>query len=211
MTIRVVIADDHPLVRAGIRGELSRHTNEFVVVGEAVSGDEALSLTQELHPDVLLLDVNMPGQKAIEVLKEVKKQPNPCKVLVLTAYGDTATILGMLNAGADGYLLKDDDPMILPEAIHTIVKGSAWVSEAITEKLISAAKGKQEAALGGPLTKREREVLHFLSEGSTNREIALALQTAERTVEFHVSNILSKSGARGRWEAVIWAREHGVL
>lgn len=211
MTIRVVIADDHPIVRSGIRSELARHPAEFEVVGEAVNGDEALSLTRELHPDVLMLDVNMPGLKAIEVLKEVKNHSLACQVLILTAYGDTATILGMLNAGADGYLLKDDDPVILSEAIYTVVKGGTWFSQAVSEKLISAVKGKQEAVLGGTLTKREREILHFLSEGSTNKEIAVALQTSERTVEFHVSNILSKLGVKGRWEAVIWAKEHGLL
>lgn len=125
MSIRVLIADDHPLVRSGIRSELSRHSAEFEVVGEALSGDEALSLAKALHPDVLLLDVNMPGLKAIEVLKEVKKQSLASQVLILTAYGDTATILGMMNAGADGYVLKDDDPLTLPEAIHTVVKGGA--------------------------------------------------------------------------------------
>lgn len=165
----------------------------------------------ELHPDVLILDVNMPGLKAIEVLKEVKRRFLACQVLILTAYGDTATILGMVNAGADGYLLKDDDPEILSEAIHAVVEGGTWFSQAVSEKLVSAMKGKQEAVLGGKLTKREREILHFLSEGSMNKEIAVALQTSERTVEFHVSNILSKLGVKGRWEAVIWAKEHGLL
>jgi two-component system nitrate/nitrite response regulator NarL len=211
MTIRVLIADDHPLVRSGIRSELSRRAAEFEVVGEALSGDEALSLAEALRPDVLLLDVNMPGLKAIEVLKAVKKQSLAGQVLILTAYGDTATILGMLNAGADGYVLKDDDPLTLPEAIHTVVNGGAWFSQAVSEKLITVAKGKKEAALGDGLTKREQEVLHFLSEGSTNKAIAIALQTSERTVEFHVSNLLKKLGMKGRWEAVIWAREHGLL
>ncbi len=211
MTIRVLIADDHPLVRSGIHSELSRHSAEFEVIGEALSGDEALSLAEALHPDVLLLDVNMPGLKAIEVLKEVKKQALAGQVLVLTAYGDTATILGMLNAGADGYLLKDDDPMTLSEAIHAVVKGGTWFSQAVSEKLILVAKGKKEAALGDGLTRREQEVLHLLSEGSTNKAIAIALQTSERTVEFHVGNLLRKLGVKGRWEAVIWAREHGQL
>lgn len=211
MAIRVLIADDQPLVRSGIRNELSRHSAEFEVVGEALNGDEALSLAEALHPEVLLLDVNMPGLKAIKVLKAVKKQSLAGQVLILTAYGDTPTILGMLNAGADGYVLKDDDPLTLSDAIHTVVKGGAWFSQAVSDKLITVAKGKKEAALGDGLTKREQEVLHFLSEGSTNKAIASALQTSERTVEFHVINLLRKLGVKGRWEAVIWAREHGLL
>jgi DNA-binding NarL/FixJ family response regulator len=210
MKICVLIADDHPLIRSGIRSELLRHA-EFEVVGEAASGDEVLPLVEDLLPDVLLLDVNMPGRKAIEVLKEIKKQESSCRILILTAYGDPATIMGMLNAGADGYLLKDDDPQILSEAIHAMVEGNTWISHSVSIKLIARGKDEQEAVLGGTLTKRENEVLHLLSGGFTNKEIASTLHTSERTVEFHMGNIMSKLGVKGRWEAILWAKEHGLV
>jgi DNA-binding NarL/FixJ family response regulator len=108
-------------------------------------------------------------------------------------------------------VLKDDDPAVLAEAIHSVMKGRGWISEAVSEKLIIEARGKQETVLGRKLTKREKEVLHLMAEGGTNYIIAQALQTAERTVEFHVSNILRKLGVKSRTEAVVWAKEHGLM
>lgn len=210
MPIQVVIADDHPIVRSGIRSELARHP-DFEVVGEALNGDEALQLTLELNPDVLLLDVNMPGLKAVNVVEELKSRPIPCKVLVLTAYGDTATILGMLKVGVDGYLLKDEDPFIIPEAIRGVLDGKTWLSHTVSEKLVSIAQGKAETIGGVELTRREREVLRLLSQGSTNKEIAMHLQTSERTVEFHVGNILDKLGVKCRLEAAVWAKANGLV
>lgn len=210
MPIQVVIADDHPIVRSGIRSELARHP-DFEVVGEALNGDEALQLTLELNPDVLLLDVNMPGLKAVNVVEELKSRPIPCKVLVLTAYGDTATILGMLKVGVDGYLLKDEDPFIIPEAIRGVLDGKTWLSHTVSEKLVSIAQGKAETIGGVELTRREREVLRLLSQGSTNKEIAMYLQTSERTVEFHVGNILDKLGVKCRLEAAVWAKANGLV
>lgn len=210
MPIQVVIADDHPIVRSGIRSELARHP-DFEVVGEALNGDEALQLTLELNPDVLLLDVNMPGLKAINVVEELKSRPISCKVLVLTAYGDTATILGMLKVGVDGYLLKDEDPFIIPEAIRGVLDGKTWLSHTVSEKLVSIAQGKAETIGGVELTRREREVLRLLSQGSTNKEIAMYLQTSERTVEFHVGNILDKLGVKCRLEAAVWAKANGLV
>jgi DNA-binding NarL/FixJ family response regulator len=117
----------------------------------------------------------------------------------------------MVKAGADGYLLKDEDPLTLSEAIRTVAEGKPWFSGAVTGKMIAVVTGKSQVALGEKLTKREQEVLRLLAEGSTNKEIAVALQTSKRTVEFHVGNILSKLGAKGRWEAVNLAREKNLL
>jgi DNA-binding NarL/FixJ family response regulator len=209
--VRILLADDHPLLRSGIRRELERSAGDLEIVGEAVSGDEALDLAESLRPDLLILDVNMPGRRAVDVLQEVKQNQPDCRVLILSAYGDAATIFGMLKAGADGYVLKDDDPAVLAEAIHSVMEGRGWISEAVSEKLIIEARGKQETVLGRKLTKREKEVLHLMAEGGTNYIIAQALQTAERTVEFHVSNILRKLGVKSRTEAVVWAKEHGLM
>jgi DNA-binding NarL/FixJ family response regulator len=209
--VRILLADDHPLLRSGIRRELERSAGDLEIVGEAVSGDQALDLAESLRPDLLILDVNMPGRRAVDVLQEVKQNQPDCRVLILSAYGDAATIFGMLKAGADGYVLKDDDPAVLAEAIHSVMEGRSWISEAVSEKLIIEARGKQETVLGRKLTKREKEVLHLMAEGGTNCIIAQALQTAERTVEFHVSNILRKLGVKSRTEAVVWAKEHGLV
>jgi DNA-binding NarL/FixJ family response regulator len=206
--IRVLIADDHPIVRSGLRGELA-YDEGVVVVGEALNGDEALRLAQELQPDVLLLDVNMPGMKAIHVLKEVKRSLPACRVLVLTAYGDSGTVLGMLKGGADGYLLKDEDPLVIHEAIRAVAGGQTWLSQAVSEQLVLLTRG-DTATLGDTLTRREQEVLHLIGEGKSNLEIAQMLSVAERTVEFHVGNVLKKLGVRSRVEAAVWAKEHDV-
>jgi DNA-binding NarL/FixJ family response regulator len=204
--IRVLIADDHPIVRSGLRGELA-YDDEVEVVGEALSGDEALRLAQERQPDVLLLDVNMPGMKAIQVLKEVKRSLPACRVLVLTAYGDSGTVLGMLKGGADGYLLKDEDPLVIHEAVRAVAGGETWVSQAVSRQL--ALLAREEAPLtGATLTQREREVMELIVAGKTNVDIAQTLSLAERTVEFHVSNLLKKLGVRSRVEAAVWAKEH---
>jgi two-component system, NarL family, nitrate/nitrite response regulator NarL len=208
--IRVVIADDHPLIRSGIRTELSRYP-EFEVVGEALDGDEALRLAQELRPNVLILDINMPGMRALKVLQELKREADACRVLVLTAYGDTATILGIIKAGADGYLLKDEESNAIPEAIRAILAGETWLSRSISGQLVSIIRGEKVPKLGEELTAREKEVLAYLGKGCTNKEIAAELQTSEKTIEFHVSNILDKLGIRSRVEAVIWAKEHGLV
>lgn len=206
--LRVLIADDHPIVRAGLRGELA-YDEEVELVGEALNGDEALRLARELQPDVLMLDINMPGKKAIQVLKEVKRSLPDCRVLVLTAYGDSGTVLGMLKGGADGYLLKDEDPSVIHDALRALAGGQTWVSQTISEQLLLLTR-EETNTVGNTLTQREQEVLELIVSGKTNAKIAQALSLAERTVEFHVSNLLQKLGVRSRVEAAVWAKEHGA-
>lgn len=208
--IRVLIADDHPIVRSGVRNELAYYGG-FEVVGEALDGDQALRLAQELEPDVLMLDVNMPGMKAIQVLRTLKEASHGIRILVLTAYNDPGTVIGLLKAGADGYLLKDEDPALISEAVRAVSKGETWLSPTIPEEVVAIVRESQGTSIGEALTDRELEVLRFLEEARTNKEIALALQTSERTVEFHVSNILAKLGVKSRLEAALWAKEHGFL
>lgn len=211
MTIRVVIADDHPIVRSGVRNELARH-DDLQVVGEALNGNDALHLTDELKPDVLLLDIHMPGKRAIEIVQELKEEASPCRILVLSAHGDIPTIIGMLKAGVDGYILKDEDPTTIAEAIRAALMGETWLSPAVSDRLVSIL-----GSIGGSfkhnntLTRRELQVLHSLASGSTTREIANSLQIAERTVEFHITNILRKLGTKGRLEAAMKAKEMGIL
>lgn len=204
---RVLIADDHPVVCSGLRGELVCY-EEVAVVGEALDGDEALRLARELEPDVLLLDVNMPGMTAIRVLKEVKYSLPACRVLVLTAYGDSGTVLGMLRSGADGYVLKDEEPAVIVEVIRAVMDGELWVSPEVSDQLPLLAKG-EGSIVGEPLTRREQQVLELIVTGQTNAEIAETLALSERTVEFHVGNLLKKLGVRSRVEAAVWAKERG--
>jgi DNA-binding NarL/FixJ family response regulator len=209
MAYRIIIADDHPIVRSGIRAELSRHA-DLEVVGEATNGDDVLPLVESLSPDIVLLDVNMPGKRTIDILTELQQAGGKCKVLILTAYGDTATILGVLRSGAVGYVLKDEDPFSIPEAIRTVIGGGIWISETISQQLNGfdnqGVPGKTEI-----LTNRERQVLSLVAAGKTNREIALLLCTTDRTVEFHIGNILQKFDVKKRIEAVLLAREKGII
>lgn len=210
MTTRILIADDHPIVRSGIRNELGRHA-DFQVVGEALDGDDTVKLTHTLKPDVLLLDIHMPGKRAIDVVQEIKHQEADCHILVLSAHGDTPTIIGMLKAGVNGYILKDEDPVVIAEAIQSVLDGDTWLSPGVSERLatiLGPLNGKESS---DEFTKRELEVLKAVATGSTTREIALNLEMADRTVEFHITNILRKLGAKGRLEAVMKAKELGIL
>ncbi len=208
MSIRVIIADDHPIVRSGVRNELTRH-NDLEVVGEALNGDDALQLVYTLKPDILLLDIHMPGKRANDIVKELKVQADFCHILVLSAHGDIPTIIGMLKAGVNGYILKDEDPMVISEAIRAVQLGDTWLSPGVSDRLSNILVS--DSPNNSQLTKRELQVLHAISMGGTSREIATQLQMSERTVEFHITNILRKLGAKGRLEAAMKAKEIGIL
>lgn len=208
MKIRILIADDHPIVRSGLRNELSRH-EDLEVVGEALNGDEAVRQALELQPDLLFLDIHMPGKRAIEVVKLLKEQVETCRILVLSAHGDIPTIIGMLKARVDAYILKDEDPLVISEAIHAVMQGDTWLSPGVSDRLtaiLGSINGENRA-----LTRRELQVLHSLATGETNREIGTELRMTERTVEFHISNILRKLDAKSRVEAAMKAKEQGIL
>jgi DNA-binding NarL/FixJ family response regulator len=210
MKIRIVIADDHAIVRSGIRNELKRHS-DFEVAGEAMNGDDAIRLVYELKPDILLLDINMPGRKVIDIVQEIKNQTDLCRILVLSAHGDIPTIIGMLKAGVNGYILKDEDPEVLSEAIHSILLGDTWLSPGVSDRLFTIINNIDGINDNKTFTKRELEVLGKIASGNTNREIAGGLHMSERTVEFHIGNILKKFGAKSRLEAVLKAREKGII
>jgi DNA-binding NarL/FixJ family response regulator len=210
MTIRVLIADDHPIVRSGIRNELRRH-RDLLVVGEALNGDDTISLSGTLRPDILLLDIQMPGKKAIEVVHELTAQAFDCRILVLSAHGDIPTIIGMLKAGVKGYILKDEDPTMISEAIRAVSVGDTWLSPGVSDRLAAILGSQDGTNIANAFTKRELEVLRSVATGGTTREIGAKLQMADRTVEFHITNILRKLGAKGRLEAVMIAKERGIL
>jgi DNA-binding NarL/FixJ family response regulator len=207
--IRVLLADDHPIVRSGIRNELMRQP-DIEVVGEATDGEEALRLTEALQPDVLLLDINMPGLKAVRVIRALRVQPSAPRILVLTAHGDRENVVGMLKAGATGYLLKDEDPSNIVDAVRAVAQGRTWLSMAVTQSLLEqpASDTRYDRNL---LSEREWEVLRSLARGNTNAQIAGELEISEATVKNHVTNIYTHLGVHTRAEAVAWAWQHGVV
>ena len=211
MTIRVLLADDHPAVRAGIRGELEKAA-DMEVVGEAGDGEKALRLIEELRPDVALLDCRLPGREGAEVAEAIREQGLPTRVLALSAYTDDKYVHGMLQAGAAGYVLKDESLETVVAAVQAVAGGEEWYSQGVLVKVIAWARG--ETALTpdvAGLTEREVEVLQLLARGYTNTRMAKELSIVERTVGFHVSNILKKLEVTSRVAAALWAQEQGLV
>lgn len=205
-TTRVILADDHPALRMGLRVLLEQ--GQVEVVAEAADGHEALAQIAALQPDVAVLDCQLPGLSGIEVAREVQRQGFPTRILALSAYSDEKYVRGMIAAGAVGYLLKEEAPGVIVAAVQAAAEGQAWFSPAVAAHVAAMARG--ERAGPGDLTEREWQVLRLVARGKTNKEIALALQVVERTIEFHVSNVLSKLQVASRVEAAVWANEHGL-
>ena len=208
--IRVLIADDHPVVRAGIKTMLEKEPG-LCVVGEIAEGDRVEALTRQWRPDVLVLDVNMPGLDPVSVTRHLREQYPALNVLVLTAYDDDAYVTGLLAAGATGYLLKEEALDTLVAAIRAVAKGESWLSQRVAGRLARKAVAPVRAAEIEPLTPREREVLRLLALGLSNDGIADRLYIAKRTVQNHVSNIYSKLNLDSRAEAVLYAIRHGIV
>ena len=206
MTIRIVIADDHKVVRQGLRLFL-RTDPELAIVGEAANGNEALALARELRPDVVLMDVLMPGINGIAATEAIRRELPDTEVLALTSVLEDASVIEVMRAGAIGYLLKDVDGEELCKAIRAAAAGRVQLAPEVVGMLLREFRtGHSE-----PLTAREKEVLCLLGQGQTNREIASALHLKEETVKTHVSKILSKIGARSRTQAAIYALRSGLL
>ncbi len=204
--ITVLLADDHPTLRLGLRVLLDREP-DIAVVAEAESGEEALAKVLAHRPDVAVLDCQLPGLAGPEVARELRQRGLPTRVLALSAYRYEAYIRGMLEAGAVGYLLKEEAPEVIVEAVRAAVQGWRYFSPGVADLVRAILEGKGPA----PLTEREQEVLRLLAEGLSNKEIAVRLGCSERTVAFHVGNILQKLGAVSRTEAVVKAKERGML
>ncbi|WP_354002581.1 response regulator transcription factor [Ruania halotolerans] len=209
-----MVVDDQALVRHGIRTLLT--IAEFDVVGEADDGARAIEVVAATRPDVVLLDLRMPGQDGIWVLEELRARELDVPALVLTTFDDDSLVLEALRAGARGYLLKDVTVDQLGHAVRTLADGGTLVSPSITDRLLRTIRSgpAPTGAAGGPieeLTGRERDVLRLVAEGHSNREIAQTLHLAEGTVKNHVSTVLVKLGARDRTNAVLRALHHGIL
>ncbi len=210
--IRVLIADDHPFYREGVRTMLSV-APDIDVAGEAASGDEAVAQAATLQPDVILMDLKMPGLNGVEAARRILRTSPHIGVLVLTMFEADESVFAAMRAGARGYLLKDVDQDELVRAIKAVSRGEAIFSPAIAERLIRyfAALRHPAADLAFPeLTDREREILQSIAQGHSNAEIAERLLLRTKTVQNHVSNIFSKLQVADRAQAIVRAREAGL-
>ncbi|HWG25345.1 MAG TPA: response regulator transcription factor [Actinospica sp.] len=208
--VRVLIADDHPMVRQGLRVFLELEP-DLEVVGEASDGAEAAALTAELLPDVVLLDLVMPGVDGLSALETLAEQGLADRVLVVTSFGEYRSALPALRAGARGYISKDVDPAALATAVRAVAAGHVLLGPQVSEALVAqagSAAAVPSETQGPQLTAREREVLQQIAAGRSNREIARTLLLAEKTVKTHVSNILMKLGVSDRTQAALWAVRH---
>ncbi|MEU2082026.1 response regulator transcription factor [Streptomyces albus] len=205
--IRVLLVDDHQVVRRGLRTFLEVQ-DDIEVVGEAADGDEGVARAEELRPDIVLMDVKMPGTDGVEALRLLRERGNQARVLIVTSFTEQRTVVPALRAGAAGYVYKDVDPDALAGAIRSVHAGHVLLQPEVAGALLSDDQGG--AGRGPALTEREREVLGLIADGRSNREIARALVLSEKTVKTHVSNILMKLDVADRTQAALWAVRHGL-
>jgi two-component system, NarL family, response regulator LiaR len=208
--IHILIADDHPVVRDGLNAILSTQP-DFQVVGEAANGEEVIEKVTKLHPDVLLLDLEMPVMDGVETLRRLRVTHPEMRSIVFTAFDTDERILGAVQAGAQGYLLKGTPREQLFEAIRVVFNGGSLLQPVVMSKLMRRISEKPADSATEPLTPRELDVLRLLARGLQNKEIAAELVISERTVKFHVSSIFSKLGASNRTEAVTMALQQGLV
>ncbi|MGW1819758.1 response regulator [Streptomyces sp. NPDC002125] len=208
-TIKVLLVDDHQVVRRGLRTFLEVQ-DDIEVVGEASDGAEGVARTEELRPDVVLMDIKMPGTDGIEALRRLRELENPAKVLIVTSFTEQRTVVPALRAGASGYVYKDVDPDALAGAIRSVHAGHVLLQPEVADALLAQEDTGGGTGRGSTLTEREREVLGLIADGRSNREIARALVLSEKTVKTHVSNILMKLDVADRTQAALWAVRHGA-
>jgi len=209
--IRVMLVDDHVLMREGIR-QLLEFDGSIEVIAEASNGEECFEKLKKSLPDIVLLDINMPGMNGIEVLNSIRKMKLPIKVLMLTVHNETEYLLKAMDIGADGYILKDSESAELKRAIKTIIDGNIYVQPtlvpAYNSRMIERDSDREKVDL---LSKREMQVLLYIANGLTNKEIADNLKISERTVKNHVSNIFKKIDVFDRTQAAVFAIKNDLI
>lgn len=203
--IRILIAEDQPLMRKGLRTVLETE-EDFVVIAEAGTGAQAVTLAREHHPDVILMDVQMPERSGVDATRDLTEDDLARRVLILTTFDREDYVLDALRAGAAGYLLKDVDADELARVIRLIARGESFIQPAVAAKYLRLLT-QRPAEPEEPLTPRELDVLNLLAQGESNKRIATRLSLAESTVKNHVNNILGKLQVRNRTEAALRARE----
>jgi DNA-binding NarL/FixJ family response regulator len=214
MTVRVVLADDQPLVRAGLR-VLIADNPDLEIVGEAGTGAQAVQLVRDVHPDVVVMDIRMPGMDGIEATRMIIDAPEPARVVILTTFDDDDYVYAALRAGASGFLVKDMSLEDILAGIRVVAAGDALIAPSVTRRLIQEFVGRPEPApvrraVSG-ITDREREVLTLVGRGMSNTEIAAHLFISMATVKAHVARLFTKLDARDRIHLVIIAYETGLV
>ena len=208
--IRILLADDHAVVRAGIR-QLLEHAGDIQIVAEASDGEAAISMIQQHRPDVAVLDIQMPKASGIEVTRWVRANMAGIGVLILTAYNDDPYVMAVLQAGANGYVLKTASPEDLIQAVHDVYEGKSVLDASITQKLMAHMFSGSKALVVEELTEREMEVLSLAAKGFTNKAIGVQLSISDRTVQGHLAHIFGKLQASSRTEAVMRAVSLGWI
>lgn len=206
--VRILLADGHPLIRIGLRITFEQE-NEFSVVGEAANGPDTTRLCDEVSPDILVLDTNMPGVLPAPLINCIRKRNPKIKIIVLTTNDDESFVRSIIGIGVSGYILKNECPEILVRAITAAMNGDGWFSRRIVETLARTGTGPNSINNCFHLTDRETEVLHLIAKGYANCQIAKTLTIADGTVKNHMVNIYQKLGVHTRAEAVAWAWQHG--
>jgi len=213
MAISILLADDHQVVRQGLRALLEAEP-DFCLIGEAGDGLETVQLAERLKPDVLIVDLMMPGLNGLEVTRQVRQRSPQCRVVILSMHSNEAYVLEALRNGAAGYVLKDSSAADLVQAVREVAAGRRYLSPPLSERAIETYIQKAEATTLDPyetLTTREREVLHLAAEGRTNAEIAAQLSISPRTAETHRANLMRKLGLRTQTDLIRYALRRGVL
>lgn len=209
---RILLVDDHEVVRLGLKSLLERHP-QFDVVGEASTAREAIEVVNNTHPDVVVMDIRLPGMSGIEACEEITGRFPETKVIMLTSYAEDEMLFSAIRAGASGYILKQIGGEDLVRALEAVGRGEAMLDPTVTQRVfqeVRRAVKEEEASAFAHLSQQEKHVLLLVSEGKTNREIAKALFLGEGTVRNYVSSILSKLGVSNRAEAAAYAVEHNL-
>jgi two-component system, NarL family, response regulator DevR len=209
---RIVLVDDHEVVRLGLKALVEHHPN-FEVVGEAGTAKEALEQVERHHPDIVIMDIRLPGTSGIEACEIITKKYTDVRVVMLTSYAEDEMLFSAIRAGASGYVLKQIGGDDLIRALESVAKGEALLDPAVTQRVfqeVRRAVKEEEASAFANLSQQEKHVLVLVSEGKTNREIAKILFLGEGTVRNYVSSILSKLGVSNRAEAAAYAVEHSL-
>ncbi|MCA0171330.1 response regulator [Bacillus sp. RAR_GA_16] len=208
--INMMIVDDHDMVRKGLKAYLLTEP-DFQIVGEGANGKEAVSLANELHPDVILMDLIMPEMTGIEATKEIMASLPNTKIIIITSFYDDEQIFPAIEAGAFSYLLKTASADEIIDTIRKAIQDESVIEQKVAQKMMNQLRSKQQKPLHEELTKREKEVLLLIGEGKTNSQIAEELFIGLKTVKTHVSNILGKLGVQDRTQAAVYAIRNGMV